>query len=256
MSAFFRSWRSIRWLAFVVALAADAYVFFYLTQPYTPLSFMASGIGAVLLFTVFLEIALHMRGAGRIRASLDDTDQIVYQVGRHLFDLLRRIRKHSAAYFVIWLAIDIAIVAFGVILFLMWHSLVLGRPDPWQVAAYAYAGFLPLLLAIPFVLEHVSEWASHRYVLIVDTKSHDPRLLIHHGVLEYDLETVSLERTVTIHLRQTFFESMFAIGDVELRETAGGEGERLESVWRPRLLVKRMQSALRRKGRANAEGAD
>lgn len=246
MSAFFRSWRSIRWLAFLAALALDGYIF-YLTEPFTPLSFMASGIGAVLLFAIFLEIALHMRGAGRIKASLDEDDKKVYEVGRHFFDLLRRIRKSPLAHMAIWLPVNIAVLSFIGTCFLMWQSLLLGGPDPWHVAAFAYAGFLPLLLAIPFVLEHVAEWASYRYILVIDTKSHDPRLLVHHGVLEYDLETVSLERTVTIHLHQTFFETLVGIGDVELRETAGGSGERLESVWRPRLLVKQMQRALRRK---------
>jgi hypothetical protein len=42
----------------------------------------------------------------------------------------------------------------------------------------------------------------------------------------------------------------------QLRQTAGGEGDRLESVWLPRQLVKRMQGVLRRKRRADAQDSD
>jgi hypothetical protein len=38
---------------------------------------------------------------------------------------------------------------------------------------------------------------------------------------------------------------MVGIGDVELRETAGGDGEVLRDVWKPRVLEKKIRSAVK-----------
>lgn len=261
MFRFFKSWRSLRWLAFVVSLAIDGYAF-YVSQPFSPESFQTSGIIAILLFLIFLEVGLQMRGRGRIRAALDDKEKIAYQVGQHLVVLWRAIRASRLARRAIWLPVHIAAVT--TLFWIGWavwkaggghgvlDTLYTLLPDN----RYAFAGYLPLLIAIPFVLEQVSEWRSHQFVLVVDKESLDPRLLIHAGVLIYDLETVSLERTVTTHVRQTFSDTVIALGDVELRETAGGEGEKLSCVWRPRLLAKQIQRAISRRRRLHANQAD
>jgi hypothetical protein len=259
MFRFFKSWRSLRWLAFVISLAIDGYAF-YVSRPLTPESFQSSGIIAVLLFLLFFEIALQMRGRGRIQAALDDKEKIAYQVGRHLIVLFRAIRENRLARRAISLPVDLAILTT-----LFWIGWVVwkagaGSLDPVYTALpdnrYVFAGYIPLLLAIPFVLEYVSEWRSHQYILVVDKESLDPRLLIHAGVLMYDLETVSLERTVTTHVQQTFGDTLIALGDVELRETAGGEGEKLSSVWRPRRLAKQIQRAISRRRRVHSNQAD
>lgn len=248
MSRLFASWRGLRWLAFLFSLGLDAYIF-HISDPFTPLSFMTSGIAAVILFFVFLEVARAMKGRGRIRKALDDHERVTYQVGRHVLALLRNIAKHPLAYNAIWFPVWIAIFAtIGIGWMLV--SEVFGWPAelglPWTtLAQYACAGYLPLLIALPFVLEHVSEWTSHQYVLAVDTKSHDPRLLIHSGVFDYDLETVSVERTVTTHVFQTWWQALIGIGNVELRETAGGEGEILVDVWKPRVLEKKIRTAIK-----------
>jgi hypothetical protein len=248
MSRLFASWRGLRWLAFLFSLGLDAYIF-HISDPFTPLSFMTSGIAAVILFFVFLEIARAMKGRGRIRKALDDHERVTYQVGRHVLALLRNIAKHPLAYNAIWFPVWIAIFAtIGIGWMLV--SEFFGWPAefalPWTtLAQYACAGYLPLLVALPFVLEHVSEWTSHQYVLAVDTKSHDPRLLIHSGVFDYDLETVSVERTVTTHVFQTWWQALIGIGNVELRETAGGEGEILVDVWKPRVLEKKIRTAIK-----------
>ncbi len=248
MSRLFASWRGLRWLAFLFSLGLDAYIF-HISDPFTPLSFMTSGVAAVILFFVFLEIARAMKGRGRIRKALDDHERVTYQVGRHVLALLRNIAKHPLAYNAIWFPVWIAIFAtIGIGWMLV--SEFFGRPAefglPWAtLAQYACAGYLPLLIALPFVLEHVSEWTSHQYVLAVDTKSHDPRLLIHSGVFDYDLETVSVERTVTTHVFQAWWQALIGIGNVELRETAGGEGEILVDVWKPRVLEKKIRTAIK-----------
>ncbi len=248
MSRLFASWRALRWLAFLFSLALDAYIF-HVSDPFTPLSFMTSGLAAVLLFFLFLEVARAMKGRARIRQALDDHERVTYQVGRHVLALMRKIAKDPLAYNAIWFPVWIAIFTTGAIKWFLFKEFFNAPPEfglPWlTLAQYACAGYLPLLIALPFVLEHVSEWTSHQYVLAVDTKTHDPRLLIHSGVFDYDLETVSIERTVTTHVFQTWWQAMIGIGNVELRETAGGEGEVLVDVWKPRFLEKKIRTAIK-----------
>lgn len=248
MSRLFASWRALRWLAFLFSLGLDAYIF-HISDPFTPLSFMTSGLAAALLFFLFLEVARAMKGRSRIRQALDDHERVTYQVGRHVLALMRKIAKDPLAYNAIWFPVWIAIFTTGAIAWILFKEFFDAPPEfglPWLILAqYACAGYLPLLIALPFVLEHVSEWTSHQYVLAVDTKTHDPRLLIHSGVFDYDLETVSVERTVTTHVFQAWWQAMIGIGNVELRETAGGEGEVLVDVWKPRLLEKKIRTAIK-----------
>lgn len=248
MSRLFASWRALRWLAFLFSLGLDAYIF-HISDPFTPLSFMTSGLAAALLFFLFVEIARAMKGRSRIRQALDDHERVTYQVGRHVLALMRKIAKDPLAYNAIWFPVWIAIFTTGAIAWILFKEFFDAPPEfglPWLILAqYACAGYLPLLIALPFVLEHVSEWTSHQYVLAVDTKTHDPRLLIHSGVFDYDLETVSVERTVTTHVFQAWWQAMIGIGNVELRETAGGEGEVLVDVWKPRLLEKKIRTAIK-----------
>jgi hypothetical protein len=247
MFQLFKSWRPWRWFAFGISLAADAYAF-YIAQPFTPESFQAAGLIALLFFLIFLEIGRMMRNRGRIRAALNDEDRVAYRVGQHLAVLLRNIRANAVARWAFWLPIWIA--ALTTLFWIGWIA--------WQAGAtsldaiytalpdnrYAFAGYVPLLVAIPFVLEYVAEWSSHQYVLVVDRESLAARLLIVAGVLRYDLETVALERTVTTRVHQSFADSMIAIGDVELTETAGGAGQHFRSVWRPRRLAHEIQRAI------------
>jgi hypothetical protein len=248
MSRLWASWRALRWLAFLFSIAVDAYIF-HISDPFTPRSFMTSGIAAVLLFFFFLEIARAMKGRGRIRQALDDHERVTYQVGKHVLALLRKIRTDATAYAAIWFPVWIAIFASVIVLWSLLYA-GLGVPEdfgvPWTtVAQYACGGYLPLLIALPFILEHVSEWTSYQYVLVVDSKTADPRLLIHYGVFDYDLQTVSIERTVTTHIYQAWWQAMIGIGNVELRDTGGGEGEVLRDVWKPRLLEKKIRASIK-----------
>jgi len=248
MSRLFGSWRGLRWLAFLFSFALDFYIF-HISVPFTPLSFMTSGLAAIILFFFFLEIARAMKGRSRIRRALDDNERVTYQVGRHLLALLRIIRTDTLAWNAIWLPLWLGVLTTVAIGWTLWQTLI-GAPPlapvPWPTLAQYLCGFyLPLLVAIPFVLEHVSEWTSNQYVLVVDTKSHDPRLLIHSGVFDYYLETVSIERTVTTRVHQKWWEALIGIGDVELRETAGGEGEILRDSWKPRVLEKKIRGAIK-----------
>lgn len=253
MSRLFGSWRGLRWLVFLLSFALDAYIF-QISEPFTPRSFMTSGLAAAILFFFFLEVARAMKGRGRIRRALDQNEYVTYQVGQHLLALMRKVRGDGLAWWGIWLPIWLAVLATIVEGLIVSQDIIAAPPPasmPWStLAQYVCAGYLPLLIAIPFVLEHVSEWTSNQYVLVVDRKSHDPRLLIHSGVFDYYLETVSIERTVTTRVHQKWWQAFVGIGDVELRETAGGEGETLRDVWKPRTLEKRIRiaiKALRRK---------
>ncbi len=256
MFKMFKSWRSIRWLALLVSLAIDGFIF-YEAGPFTARGFMASGIGAALLFLIVLEIALNLRGQGRIRGALDEKEKIVYQVGRHLFDLFARVGKDRAAGYALSIPILLAIATSVGVLWLGWR--VHQFPNDsylTESVEYAFAGYLPLLIAIPFILEHVSEWRSWQYILAEDTESHIPRLLISHGVLEYDFESVALQRTVTTHLHQSFWDTLVDIGDIEIRETAGGKAEVLECLWKPRAMAKQIQTVINRWGRGHGTQVD
>jgi len=240
-------WRRLRWALFLVSIGIDGLVFYY-AEPFTPRSFMASGLAALLLFLVFVEIASMFSATGRIRRALVGKEHIKYQVGRHLIALLRNINQDPVAKRAIYIPLLISAlstVAIGVVL---WSGAVAkSGSEAWSDwAQYGCAGYTPLLLAMPFVVEHMSEWRSHQYVVIVDQELKKPSLLIHFGVFSYDLETVSLDRTVTTQLHQSFWDSFIGYGDVELRETAGGaDAQRLEAVWRPRKLEREIRLAIR-----------
>lgn len=241
-----KSWRQLRGLAFAISFVIDGYAF-YIARPFTPESFQSAGIIAALLFLLFAELALQMRGRGRIRAALDDDESVVYQVGQHLLVLLRKIHASRMARRAIWWPVRIAALTSVVLLGwaawkagLSWLQPVYGAFD----ARYLFAGYMPLLIAIPFVLENVAEWRSHQYAMAVDPKSQDARLLIHSGVLMYDLQTVSLEHTIATRVIQSFSDTLIAIGDVELHEMGGTEVERFVDVWRPRRLAKWIQHSI------------
>lgn len=238
-------WRRLRWLIFLASLGVDALIFYY-ADPFTPRSFMASGVASLLIFLLFVEIALLFRATQRIRRALVGEERVRYQVGRHLVALIGNIARPVARLAIFW-PIAIALASAWAIGWLAWAGLANAGPENWRVVAqYACAGFLPLLIATPFLLEFMSEWRSHQYVVIVDKVLHKPSLLVHHGVFSYNLETVSLDRTVTTQLEQSFWQSMIAYGDLELRETAGGDDARkLEAVWRPRKLEREIRLAIR-----------
>ena len=248
MSRLWASWRALRWLAFLFSIAVDAYIF-QISDPFTPRSFLTSGIAATLLFFFFVEIARSMKGRARIHQALDEHEKVVYQVGKHVLALMRKIRLDPLAYTAIWFPIWIAIFSTIIILWSLLYATIGASEDfgmPWtDFAQYVCGGYIPLLIAMPFVLENVSEWTSYQYVLAVYSKTADPRLLIHHGVFDYDLQTVSIERTVTTHIYQQWWQAMIGIGNVELRDTGGGEGEVLRDVWKPRLLEKRTRAAIK-----------
>ena len=239
-------WRRLRWALFLVSILADGVIFYY-SDPFTPRSFLASGLAAVIIFFVFFEVAFLFNAMGRIKGALVGREEITYQVGRHLFALIRNIcadkLARGAVIIPLWLAF-FGTIALGAI---AWFGLVARTlPAGWtDWLQYACGAYIPLLLAMPFVVEHTSEWRSNQYVVVIDRALKKPSLLIHYGVFSYNLETVSLDRTVTTQLRQSFWDSFFAYGDLELRETAGGaDARKLEAVWRPRKLEREIRQAI------------
>lgn len=239
-------WRRLRWLAFLFAIVIDGLVF-YFADPFTPRSFLASGLAAILLFLLFIEIAMRFRGKGRVRRALVGGEEVRYEAGQHLLALLRNIREHKAPRRAICWPLLISLLATAAIfaLFLIEIGLMDVAWSPLAAMQYACGAFISLLIAIPYAVEKVSEWRSRQYVVVVDAKSYEPRLLIHRGVFNYRLRTVSIERVVTTTVIQNWWESLIAYGDVELRETAGGEGEMLESIWLPRRLEREVRMAIK-----------
>ena len=83
MSRLFASWRALKWLAFLFSFALDFYIF-HISDPFTPLSFLTSGVAALLMFAFFFEVARAMRGRRRIHRALDDNERISYRVGHRI----------------------------------------------------------------------------------------------------------------------------------------------------------------------------
>ncbi|MBU6323616.1 MAG: hypothetical protein KGI41_03345 [Patescibacteria group bacterium] len=252
----FKSWKSIRWMVWFVCLAIDG-VIFYLSDPFTAESFVASGTAAAVMFILVWELCFHYRGRGRIKAELEPGERVTYQVGLHLFELLKRIRAHRLAaraiYIPLWFAAAASFFWMGWLLWRLGVSALSGAyaflPENKFLPlgnGYVCALYLPLLFSIPFVLECVLEYRSRQYALVVDEKSGDPQLTMISGFLEFDVDNISLAREVSLRAHQSFWDTLVAIGDVTLHETSGGQkGESIERIWRPRRFEQKLNSAIK-----------
>lgn len=244
MPGIFRSWAFFRWVAFLFALVADVLIFHY-SVAFSPMSYMASGLFSLTIYLVFLELAMQMRGRRRIRKELETSERKHYQVGKHLFVLLRSLRANKLAYSAIWFPVWISI-AVTVAMFIMGLEMLKGTRsfDDAVYLQYMCAGYWSLLVALPFTLEHVAEWRSHQYALIVDKETSTARLIYTYSIFDYNIEDIALERSVKINMHQKFFDWMFGIGTVEIEETSGGENTHISDIWRPNALRRRLKRAI------------
>lgn len=243
-------------MVWLLCLATDG-VIFYLSDPFTARSFVASGTAAAVMFILVCELCFHYRGRGRIKAELEPGERVTYQVGLHFFELLKRIRANRLASRSIFLPFWGAfVVSFFWAGWLLWRAGVSALNGVYTFLphngflsvgnGYVCALYLPLLFSLPFVLEYVLEYRSHQYALIVDEKSGDPQLTIISGFLEFDVDNVSLAREVSLRAHQSFWDTLVGIGDVTLHETSGGQkGESIERIWRPRRFEQKLNSAIK-----------
>jgi hypothetical protein len=248
VSKFF--FRFIRWGVFVLAILVDYWVFNF-ADPFTSTSFAAAGGAAVLLYFSFAYIFSHMRARGRIRRDLGKKEKVIYSTGYHIARLLWQIwtSPHGVwvkiplyisgavtVYYLIWLICTLDEMS-GIGL-LWWLKIPFDALGQWN---WAIAGlYSSLLFAIPHTLYFVAEWSMHRYVVT------NERLILHDGILDEHMLSLTLERVVDSELHRTFSQRVFGYGDILLHLTSGGEkGETLECVHMPKKFERIRREASR-----------
>ena len=239
-----RLWKFLRWGAFFFALAVDAAIFYNAT-PFSAQSFAAAGIASLIMFLVFVKLATLIRNGARIRRMLEPGEKRVYETGLHWVRLLSNVRKDRPAYRFIGVPLQVAL--FVTLFMVGWALWWLGSktglreqgwfetigilfrilPDNMRVLG----GYIPLIFAIPFVIAHIAEWSTHRYVI---TRT---RIIIMSGIFDYEVHTITLSRVVDAKQHYTFWQQVWNYGDVVLRETAGND-ETMECVWGPKKFAK------------------
>jgi hypothetical protein len=233
-------WKGLRWGAFLFALSVDI-LLFYTADPFTTLSFVATGLASLIMFYFFMRLANQFRGSSRIKRILEENETIVYDTCVHWVRLLDHIRADKTAWR--WIGIPV-LIAVGVTSFeALWGVCLLtaklGVNTGWLGLPFrllphneVLIGFyIPLVFSIPFAITHVSEWSTHRYVIT------PLRIIIHHGIFDYHMHGILLARVVDAQQDYTFWQQFLNYGDVVFHETSGGT-ETLECVWGPKKFAK------------------
>jgi len=217
-----------------------------------------------------------MRAKWRYKSILVENERAVRGgvKGQHVSEL-RRLARESVLerYFVHypWLIAEVTVVVIA--FYAAWciagspHGDIHGASSPWfswlvygltAVRATGYwlfglipdwrflfAGFLPLMLAPPIILELV--WLERLYVLIEDTEDKTARLLLINGLFSGDSESLALESTVSVNLhRDSFFEWFIRRGTIVLKEKGAGAGDKIEKIYKPATFMNRIQRSINR----------
>ncbi|GJL92987.1 MAG: hypothetical protein DHS20C04_26460 [Hyphococcus sp.] len=109
----------------------------------------------------------------------------------------------------------------------------------------AAVGFIPLTLASAFYFPHLLFWSSWRYAIIRDVESHDATLVTVGGVFNDLQQRVNLQRIVDTDIFQKWWQRIFDIGDIELKDMGGGEPAKVRYVARPHKLLEEIRNAIR-----------
>lgn len=236
-------WKWLRWGAFLFALAVDVFLFIT-AKPFTARAFVAAGLASLIMFLVFAKLANMVRGGARIRGILEENENKVHETCVHWIRLLGAIRADRMAWR--WIGVPVLIAIAATVLLALWGAFIgakaLGATGPWMTAlgapfavlpdnAALVGLYIPLIFAIPFVISHVAEWSTHRYVIT------PLRVIIHHGIFDYHMHGILLSRVVDAQQDYTFWQQILNYGDVVFRETSG-EAETLECVWGPKKFAK------------------
>jgi hypothetical protein len=120
---------------------------------------------------------------------------------------------------------------------------LLGLIPGWR---YITAGYLPLMLAPPVILELVTRWLEKLYVLVEDRKGGTARLLFVNGIFSGDAEGMMLSNTVSMKVRKPkFIDWLINRGSIEFHEK-GGPGDQIENIFAPSTFYRRIQTSINR----------
>jgi len=106
-------------------------------------------------------------------------------------------------------------------------------------------GFIPLTLASAFYFPHLLFWSSWRYAIIRDTETLDATLLTLGGVFNSLQQRINLQRIVDTDIYQHWWQRVFDVGDIALKEMGGGEAEVIRHIAGPHRLLDEIRSAIR-----------
>ena len=231
------AWRPVRWGAFLIALGVDG-VIFYLADPPSALSFIASGFGALMLFVILVGLASLIRGKRHIKGALHEGEKLAHQAGQHWLHLVWNIAGHRRrdiqpdriALYTIGIPVLIMFVA--LLFFAVWSVWFLCSQFAWSAGWVAWlsplytllpdnriviASCIPLLIAIPFAIQHVAEWSAHQYVIT------PYRIIVRWGVFDRNQQAINLSRVSDIRFNLRWYQRLplLRYGNIIFVETAG-----------------------------------
>lgn len=106
-------------------------------------------------------------------------------------------------------------------------------------------GFFPLTLASAFYFPHILFWSSWRYAILRDRETYDATLMRLGGVFNSLQQRINLQRIVDTDIFQMWWQRLFNVGDIELKQMGGGEPERVRHVYGPNILLDEIRNAIR-----------
>ena len=119
-------------------------------------------------------------------------------------------------------------------------------------------GFIPLTFASAFYFPHILFWSSWRYAILRDRETFDATLITLGGVFNSLQQRINLQRIVDTDIFQLWWQRIFDVGDIELKQMGGGEPERVRHVYGPNILLDEIRKAIRegkkRSGQASEFG--
>ncbi len=117
-------------------------------------------------------------------------------------------------------------------------------------------GFFPLTLASAFYFPHILFWSSWRYAILRDRETYDATLMRLGGVFNSLQQRINLQRIVDTDIFQLWWQRMFNVGDIELKQMGGGEPERVRHVYGPNQLLDEIRNAIREGKKRSAQQSE
>ncbi|HAK60092.1 MAG TPA: hypothetical protein DCO77_06880 [Nitrospiraceae bacterium] len=110
-----------------------------------------------------------------------------------------------------WIAVGIALVLMAVFVVVSFRGLVIGMTE-FGIAAVIGVGVLLLSLCIPIAIRKYS------WLYSIDDENIESR----YGIISLNVKSIRIKDLRNINVRQSFFQRIFTLGDVEFSTAAGG----------------------------------